>query len=72
VPVTPAPNPIVGGSSGKGEVIDKILKKYGQFGKLPHKERAEMQEALIRELPERYRSVVEDYFKKMATAEQRK
>jgi hypothetical protein len=52
---------------GAGNVDAKRLTEYAkQWGKLPEKERAKAMAELTREMPPRYREVIESYFKKVA------
>jgi hypothetical protein len=51
-------------------VDPKKLKEMAQvWGKLPEKERAKAMLELTRDMPPRYREVIENYFKKLAQAE---
>jgi len=40
-----------------------------QWGKLPEKERAKAMAELTRDMPPRYREVIENYFKKVAQSQ---
>lgn len=59
-----------GTDSGKGNVDEKKLTKLGQeWGKLPPKERAKALQELTREMPSKYRELVENYFRRLARDE---
>jgi hypothetical protein len=48
-------------------VDPKRLKELAEvWGKLPEKERAKAMQELQRDMPPRYREVIENYFKKLA------
>jgi hypothetical protein len=54
-------------NSGPGKVDQKRLKGLAQeWGKLPEKERAAAMAELTRDMPPRYREVIEKYFKDLA------
>ncbi len=51
---------------GAGNVDPKRLTKDAeQWGKMPEKERAKAMAELTRDMPPRYREVIEQYFKKL-------
>ena len=55
---------------GPGVVNQKRLQNYAQqWGKLPEKERAKAMAELTRDMPPRYREVIENYFKKVAQSQ---
>jgi hypothetical protein len=55
---------------GPGVVDQKRLTNYAQqWGKLPEKERAKAMAELTRDMPPRYREVIENYFKKVAQSQ---
>jgi hypothetical protein len=55
---------------GAGTVDQKRLTNYAQqWGKLPEKERAKAMAELTRDMPPRYREVIENYFKKVAQSQ---
>jgi hypothetical protein len=59
-----------GKNSGPGKVDPKHLENLArQWGKLPDKQRAEAMQELTRDMPPRYREVIESYFRKLATSE---
>jgi len=65
----PYDDSIAGTGRGPGQVDPKKLKEYAeQWGKLPEKERAQAMLELTRDMPPRYREVIENYFKKLAAA----
>jgi hypothetical protein len=58
-------------NGGPGNVLEQKLKNYQQnWGKMPESERAKAIQELTRDLPPRYRSVIEDYFKSLNKATQ--
>ena len=60
-------------TSGPGRVDPKKLENLAQnWGKLPEKERAQAMQDLTRDMPAKYREVVENYFKKLAASESNK
>jgi hypothetical protein len=59
-----------GTMTGPGVVDQKRLTDYAkQWGKLPEKERAKAMAELTRDMPPRYREVIENYFKKVAQSQ---
>jgi hypothetical protein len=62
-----------GTGSGPGAVDPKKLKEMAEvWGKLPQKERAKAMVELTKDLPPRYREVIETYFKKLAQGSESK
>jgi hypothetical protein len=60
----------IGGLSGPGNVDAKYLKNVAEgWGKLPEKERARAMQELTRDMPPKYREVIESYFRKLAASE---
>ena len=58
---------MAGTGRGPGQVDPKRLKEMAEgWGKLPEKERAKAMVELTRDMPPRYREVIENYFKKIA------
>ena len=56
--------------AAKGEVNQKRLQHLAQnWGKLPAKEQAKAMAELTRDMPPRYREVIENYFKKVAQSQ---
>ncbi|MFN4260339.1 MAG: hypothetical protein ACK4RK_13665 [Gemmataceae bacterium] len=69
-PSSPQQDSIGGGSSGQGEIDEKTLKQLAEvWGKLPEGERTRAMMELTRNMPPRYREVIENYFKKLAQAQ---
>jgi hypothetical protein len=60
------PDSGIANNSGPGNVDAKRLKEMAEvWGKLPEKERAKAMLELTRDMPPRYRQVIEDYFKNL-------
>jgi hypothetical protein len=58
-----------GNGSGPGNVDPKKLKELAEvWGKLPEKERAKAMAELTRDMPPRYREVIQKYFKEISKA----
>ena len=55
-----------GGGTGPGDVDSKQLANKRRWGDLPPKERQEALQQLGKEYPSHYRSVIEEYFLKLA------
>ena len=66
-PSQPMQDSMPGGGSGPGNVDPKKLGTNTNWGDLPPKEREEALQQLGRDLPSHYRSVIEEYFRKLAT-----
>jgi len=65
-PSSPMQDSNPGGGSGPGNVLEQKIKHYQEnWGKLPEAERARAIQELTRDLPPRYRVVIEDYFKSL-------
>jgi hypothetical protein len=63
-PNSPAPDSIVMGGTGSGKVDDKKLKEVAeQWGTLPPEKRAKVVQEITRDLPEKFRPMIEEYFK---------
>jgi hypothetical protein len=61
----------IANNSGPGNVDPKRLKEMADvWGKLPEKERAKALLELTRDMPPRYREVIENYFKNLSKAGQ--
>ena len=59
--------------SGPGRVDPKKLNLLAEnWGKLPEKEKAQAMQELTRDMPPKYREVIETYFRKLATSESSK
>jgi hypothetical protein len=66
-PSGPQQDSFGGNGSGPGKVDEKKLKELAEvWGKLPEKDRAKAMAELTRDMPARYREVIEKYFKKLA------
>lgn len=66
-PNQPMQDSQIANNSGPGKVDEKKLKELAEvWGKLPEKKRAEAMMELTRDMPARYRDVIENYFKKLA------
>jgi hypothetical protein len=66
-PSAPQNDSFGGNGSGPGKVDEKKLKELAAvWGKLPEKDRAKAMAELTRDMPPRYREVIEKYFKKLA------
>lgn len=65
-PNTPASDSQIMGGGGDGKIDDKKLKKLGEeWGKLPAAERAKAIQEITREVPPKFRQMVDDYFKSL-------
>lgn len=63
-PDAPAPDSIVMGGSGKGNVDEKKLREVAQqWGTLPPAQRAKVVHEITRDLPPKFRPMIEEYFK---------
>ncbi len=57
------------GGDGKGGVDEKKLATIAKaWGTMPEKDRAKAIMEITRDLPARYRVIIEDYFKALSTA----
>jgi hypothetical protein len=66
-PNAPMPDSQIATNSGPGVVDQKKLQNLAQnWGKLPEKDRAKAMMELTKDLPPRYREVIENYFKTLA------
>jgi hypothetical protein len=64
---TPAIEEIIASTQGKGTVDEKKLKVIAEsWGTMPPKQRAKVIMDLTKDLPARYRVVIEDYFKALS------
>ncbi len=62
----PANDGYVGGVAGEGKVDDKKLKKLAEdWGKLPAAERAKAITEITRDLPPKFKPMIEEYFKSL-------
>jgi hypothetical protein len=72
-PGAPMPDSRLANNSGPGKVDPKKLEGLAkEWGKLPEKQRAEAMQELTRDLPPKYREVIETYFRKLAASESSK
>jgi hypothetical protein len=72
-PGAPMPDSRLANNSGPGKVDPKKLEALAKrWGQLPEKERAAAMQDLTRELPPKYREVIETYFRKLAASESSK
>jgi hypothetical protein len=56
-----------GNNTGPGNITEQKLKQYAEvWGKLPEKERAKAMMEVTRDLPPRYREVIENYFRTLS------
>lgn len=54
------------GGSGAGKVDEKKLRKLAEeWGKLPQAERAKAIQEISRDLPAKYKPIIEEYFKSL-------
>jgi hypothetical protein len=69
-PSSPMQDSNIATNSGPGVVDPKKLQHLAQnWGKLPEKERAKAMMEITKDLPARYREVIEDYFKTLAKSQ---
>jgi hypothetical protein len=69
-PSAPQQDSFGGTGSGPGNVDPKRLKELAEvWGKLPEKDRAKAMAELTRDMPPRYREVIEKYFKELSKSE---
>ncbi len=67
LPTTPMQDSNIGGAGGPGKVDEKRLQEIAViWGKLPEKERAKAMMELTKDLPPRYREIIENYAKSLA------
>ena len=72
-PGAPMPDSRPANNGGPGNVDPKKLEGLAKaWGKLPEKQRAEAMQELTRDLPPKYREVIESYFRKLAASESSK
>jgi hypothetical protein len=66
------PDSRIAKNQGPGKVTEKELRALAEkWGKLPEKERAEAMQGLTRDMPPKYREVIETYFRKLASESSR-
>ena len=65
-PNSPMLDSMIGGGAGPGKVDDKKLRAIAeQWGGLPPAERAKVVEEITRELPAKYKPMIDEYFKSL-------
>jgi len=65
-PSSPAPDSVIMGGSGAGKIDNRKLKEYAEkWGTLPDKEREKIKAEITKDMPEKYRPMVEEYFKSL-------
>ncbi|TWT75827.1 hypothetical protein Pla123a_26090 [Posidoniimonas polymericola] len=64
----PMPDSRPGELKGPGEVDEREIPPGGDWGALPPAERERVAQQIIRDFPAHYRSVIEDYFRSLATS----
>jgi len=65
-PSSPQQDSFGGGSSGNGKVDEKKLRKLAEeWGKLPQAERAKAIQEISKDLPPKFKPMIEDYFKSL-------
>jgi hypothetical protein len=65
-PSSPQQDSFGGGSNGKGHVDEKQLRKLAEeWGKLPPSERAKAIQEISKDLPPKFKPMIEDYFKSL-------
>jgi len=61
------PDSNIANNGGPGRVDEKKLQEIAQvWGKLPEKERAKAMMEMVKDLPPRYREIIENYAKTLA------
>jgi hypothetical protein len=69
-PTSPQKDSYGGKNSGPGNIDQKRLEQIAkEWGKLPEKERAKAMQDMTREMPPKFREVIENYFRKLAASE---
>lgn len=65
-PSNPAADSVIMGGSGPGNVTDAQLRKIGEeWGVLPPEKRAKIVEDITRDLPAKYKPMIDEYFKSL-------
>jgi hypothetical protein len=65
----PAPDSGILGGAGSGTVDEKKLKTLAEkWGTMPEKDRAKAIMEITKDLPARYRVIIEDYFKALSNS----
>ena len=69
---SPMQDTMGGTANGTGNIDAKKAKEIAEvWGKLPEKERAKAMMEITKDLPPRYREVIENYFKTLATSQEK-
>jgi len=69
-PTSPQRDSFGGKNAGPGRVDAKQLEQIAKgWGKLPEKEKAQAMQDMTRDMPAKYREVIESYFKKLAASD---
>jgi hypothetical protein len=68
---SPAQDSRIIGGKGPGEVVKRNIGSESGWGNLPPKERERALQEIGREFPAHYRDVIEQYFRKLASEENR-
>lgn len=72
-PSNPMKDSEVGDARGEGKVNQRELKRLAEnWGTLPPKEREKAMQTMTKDLPPRYRQIIEDYFKRLGKVEKSK
>jgi len=67
MPGMPQPDSFGGDFAGKGEATEKQLKKLGEeWGKMPPKERAKAMQEISRDLPPKFKPMIQQYFESLS------
>jgi len=69
---TPMDDSRIAGGKGAGEVTKRDLGDSDGWGKLPAREREEALQQIGREFPAHYREAIEQYFKRLASGEEKR
>jgi hypothetical protein len=65
-PSSPAPDSVIMTNGGAGKIDNKKLREYAEkWGTLPDKEREKIKAEITKDMPEKYRPMVEEYFKSL-------
>jgi hypothetical protein len=65
-PSNPAQDSVIMGGSGKGTVDEKQLRQIAEsWGTLPPEKRAKIVEDITRDLPAKYKPMIDEYFKSL-------
>jgi hypothetical protein len=65
-PNSPAPDSVIMGGSGEGNVDEKKLRQIAEeWGSLPPEKRAKIVDDITRDTPQKYKPLIEEYFKSL-------